>query len=59
MNETKLEGSTPKMGMGNGSTKITVAAIFGAVLITLILAGCFLTTLIMILDFIPFQHIVR
>lgn len=57
MNGTEFEGEQPIMGAGNRTSKVTIAAIFGAVLIIFILAGCFLTTLIMILDAIPFHAI--
>jgi hypothetical protein len=58
MNETNFEASHSKMDAGNRSSKVTIAAIFGAVLITFIMVGCFLTALVMILDAIPFQHLV-
>ena len=57
MNETKLEDIHPQQNIGCRSSKVTIAAIFGAVLIILIMALCFLTALIMILDEIPFQHL--
>jgi len=57
MNDTKMEGSTPNLGAGNMTAKVTIAAIWGAVLVTLIMAGCTLTALIMVLDAIPWRHI--
>lgn len=57
MKETNFKDSHTNIRGGSRSDKVVIATIFGVVLITFILAGCFLTTLIMMLDAIPFQHI--